>query len=149
MNRAIGSSARCSRSSRRRNATAIVVLEDVHWADDSTLDFFRFIGRRIQRTGALLIATYRDEELSRMHPVRLALGELSGRHVVRMRLAPLSVTAVEEMAKHSGRNAVLLHQVTGGNPFFVSEALAYPASECPRRCATQYFAPDALFGSSA
>ena len=111
--------------------TAIVVLEDLHWADDSTLDFFRFIGRRIQRTGALLIATYRDEELSRIHPVRLALGELSGRHVVRMRLAPLSVAAVEEMAKNSGRDAVLLHQITGGNPFFVSEALAYPGERVP------------------
>jgi DNA-binding CsgD family transcriptional regulator len=110
---------------------AVVVLEDVHWADDSTLDFIRFIGRRIQRTGTLLIATYRDEELSRIHPVRLALGELTGRHVVRMRLAPLSLAAVEEMAKNSDRDAVLLHQVTGGNPFFVSEALAYPGERVP------------------
>ena len=111
--------------------TSIVVLEDVHWADESTLDFFRFIGRRIQRTGALLIATYREEELSLTHPVRRALGELTGRHVMRMRLAPLSAEAVGEMAKDSGRDAVLLHQITGGNPFFVSEALAYPGERVP------------------
>ncbi len=110
---------------------AIVVLEDVHWADESTLDFFRFIGRRIQRTGALLIATYRDEELSAVHPVRLALGELTGRHVVRIRLAPLSAAAVAEMAKNSCWNSALLHQVTGGNPFFVSEALACPGERVP------------------
>lgn len=109
----------------------VVVLEDVHWADESTLDFFRFIGRRIQRTGALLIATYRDEELSPIHPVRLALGELTGRHVIRMRLAPLSATAVSEMAKNSCWNPALLHQVTGGNPFFVSEALACPGERVP------------------
>lgn len=109
----------------------VVVLEDVHWADESTLDFFRFIGRRIQRTGALLIATYRDEELSPIHPVRLALGELTGRHVIRMRLAPLSATAVAEMAKNSCWNSTLLHQVTGGNPFFVSEALACPGERVP------------------
>jgi DNA-binding CsgD family transcriptional regulator len=109
----------------------VVVLEDVHWADESTLDFFRFIGRRIQRTGALLIATYRDEELSPVHPVRLALGELTGRHVIRMRLAPLSATAVAEMAKNSGLNSALLHEVTGGNPFFVSEALASPGERVP------------------
>lgn len=109
----------------------VVVLEDVHWADESTLDFFRFIGRRIQRTGALLIATYRDEELSPIHPVRLALGELTGRHVIRMRLAPLSAAAVAEMAKHSSWNSALLHQITGGNPFFVSEALACPAERVP------------------
>ena len=110
---------------------AVVVLEDVHWADDSTLDFFRFIGRRIQRTGALMIATYREEELSPSHPVRRAFGELTGRHVVRTRLVPLSPAAVAEMAKSSGRDAALLHQITGGNPFFVSEALAYPGERVP------------------
>src|SRR5450631_1342985 len=111
--------------------TSVVVLEDVHWADESTLDFFRFVGRRIQRTAALFIATYRDEELSPIHPVRLALGELTGRHVVRMRLAPLSVGAVGELAKNSGRDAAQLHQITGGNPFFVSEALACPCDSVP------------------
>jgi DNA-binding CsgD family transcriptional regulator len=109
----------------------VVVLEDVHWADESTLDFFRFIGRRIQRTGALLIATYREEELSRVHPVRLALGELTGQHVIRMRLAPLSPMAVAEMAKNSAWNFAQLHQITGGNPFFVSEALACPGERVP------------------
>ena len=109
----------------------VVVLEDVHWADESTLDFFRFIGRRIQRTGAMLIATYRDEELSAIHPVRLALGELTGRHVIRMRLAPLSAAAVAEMAENSCWNSAQLHQVTGGNPFFVSEALACPGERVP------------------
>lgn len=109
----------------------VMVLEDVHWADESTLDFFRFIGRRIQRTGALLIATYRDEELSPIHPVRLALGELTGRHVIRMRLAPLSAQAVGEMAKNSCWNPEQLHQITGGNPFFVSEALACPGERVP------------------
>jgi DNA-binding CsgD family transcriptional regulator len=110
---------------------SIVVLEDVHWADDSTLDFFRFIGRRIQRTGALMIATYRDEELSPIHPVRLALGELTGRHVIRMRLEPLSAPAVAEMAENSCWNPTLLHQITGGNAFFVSEALACPGERVP------------------
>jgi DNA-binding CsgD family transcriptional regulator/tetratricopeptide (TPR) repeat protein len=110
---------------------AVVVLEDVHWADESTLDFFRYIGRRIQRTGALFVATYRDEELSPMHPVRLALGELTGRHVVRMRLPPLSPAAVAELAQDSGRCAAQLHQITGGNPFFVSEALACSCDSVP------------------
>jgi DNA-binding CsgD family transcriptional regulator/tetratricopeptide (TPR) repeat protein len=110
---------------------AVVVLEDLHWADESTLDFFRYIGRRIQRTAALFVATYRDEELSATHPVRLALGELTGRHIVRMRLPPLSPAAVEELAKNSGRDAALLHQITGGNPFFVCEAIASPGERVP------------------
>jgi DNA-binding CsgD family transcriptional regulator/tetratricopeptide (TPR) repeat protein len=110
---------------------AVVVLEDVHWADESTLDFFRYIGRRIQRTAALFVVTYRDEELSAVHPVRLALGELTGRHVLRMRLPPLSAAAVEELAKDSGQDAALLYQITGGNPFFVCEALASPYERVP------------------
>ena len=115
----------------RPERVSIVVLEDLHWADEATVDFFRFIGRRIQRTSALFIATYRDDELSMTHPVRLALGELTGEHVIRLHLAPLSREAVEELAKDSGRDAALLYQVTGGNPFFVREALASPGKQVP------------------
>jgi DNA-binding CsgD family transcriptional regulator/tetratricopeptide (TPR) repeat protein len=115
----------------RPERASIVVLEDLHWADEATVDFFRFIGRRIQRTSALFIATYRDDELSMTHPVRLALGELTGDHVIRLHLAPLSRAAVEELAKESGRDAALLYQVTGGNPFFVREALASPGEQVP------------------
>ena len=112
-------------------STTVVVLEDVHWADESTLDFIRFIGRRIQRTGILLIATYRDEELSPLHPVRLALAELSGRQVVRLRLFPLSLTAVGALADSAGRDPQRLHEITGGNPFFVREVLASTGERVP------------------
>ncbi|TLY72800.1 MAG: hypothetical protein E6K49_15085, partial [Gammaproteobacteria bacterium] len=115
----------------RPERASIVVLEDLHWADEATVDFFRFIGRRIQRTSALFLATYRDDELSMTHPVRLALGELTGEHVIRLHLAPLSRASVEELAKDSGRDAALLYQVTGGNPFFVREALASPGQQVP------------------
>ncbi len=108
----------------RPEHASIVVLEDLHWADASTLDFLRFIGRRIQRTSAVFIATYRDDELALTHPLRLALGELTGQHVMRMRLAPLSLAAVELLARESGRDAGLLHRTTGGNPFFLREVLA-------------------------
>jgi predicted ATPase len=70
----------------RPERACMVVLEDIHWADAATLDFLRFIGRRIQRTSAVFIATYRDDELSGSHPVRLALAELTGHHVISMQL---------------------------------------------------------------
>jgi DNA-binding CsgD family transcriptional regulator len=108
----------------RPERASVVVLEDLHWADASTLDFLRFIGRRIQRTSAVLVATYRHDELSASNPIRLALGDLTGHHVIRMRLAPLSLAAVKVLASESGRDVGLLHQVTGGNPFFVRELLA-------------------------
>src|SRR5215469_4933557 len=113
------------------DAVCLVVLEDIHWADAATLDFLRFIGRRIQRTRAVFVATYRDDELPVTHPLRLALGELTGPHVVRMRLAPLSLTAVEILANDSGRDTRLLHRTTGGNPFFVREVLASPGVPVP------------------
>ena len=115
----------------RPEGVCLVVLEDLHWADAATLDFLRFIGRRIHRTRAVFVATYRDDELSASHPVRLALGELTGHHVIRMRLAPLSLAAVEMLAGDSGREAQVLHKITGGNPFFVREVLASPGELVP------------------
>jgi DNA-binding CsgD family transcriptional regulator len=115
----------------RSDRVSIVVLEDLHWADAATLDFVRFIGRRIQRTSAVFLATYRDDELAPSHPVRLALGELTGDHVVRTRLVPLSAAAVQILAGDSGRDVAHLYQVTGGNPFFVREALASPNEQVP------------------
>ncbi len=117
--------------SRRAGTASILVLEDLHWADEATLDFLRFMGRRMQRTSALLLATYRDEELFPAHPLRLALGELTGLQVIRLRLAPLSLAAVEMLARESGRDARLLHETTGGNPFFVREVLASPGEPVP------------------
>jgi predicted ATPase/DNA-binding CsgD family transcriptional regulator len=115
----------------RPERVCLAVLEDLHWADAATLDFLRYIGRRIQRTHAVFVVTYRDDELGSRHPVRLALGELCGPNVVRMRLAPLSREAVEVLAKDSGRDAERLHQFTGGNPFFVRELLASPNELVP------------------
>ena len=48
----------------------VAVFEDVHWADEATLDLLRFLGRRIARTAALLVLTYRDDELGPRHPLR-------------------------------------------------------------------------------
>lgn len=115
----------------RSERATIVVLEDLHWADAATLDFLRFMGRRIQRSSAVFIATYREDELAASHPARLALGELTGQHVLRMRLAPLSPAAVEVLARDSGRDAQQLYRITGGNPFFVREVLASPGAGVP------------------
>jgi predicted ATPase len=54
----------------------LVVIEDVHWADNATLDLIKFLGRRIERTAALLLLTYRDDALDREHPLWLVLGDL-------------------------------------------------------------------------
>src|SRR5437867_1786842 len=77
----------------------IVVLEDVHWADEASLDALRLIGRKIGRTSLLVVATFRDDELERAHPLRLVLGELATRaEVERLTVAPLTRGAVAELA---------------------------------------------------
>ena len=114
----------------RERGPTVIVLEDLHWADEATLDVLRMLARRLESLTVLLIATYRDDSLDRRHPLRLLLGELpSSRHVTRLTLAPLSADAVATLAGHA-RGAVL-HRQTGGNPFFVTEVLAAGGADVP------------------
>jgi len=103
---------------------SLLVIEDVHWADTATLDLIRFLGRRIARVRALLLITYRDEEVDARSPVRNLLGEAPAGNVERMALPPLSLAAVTSLAAKRGRRGEELFALTEGNPFLVTEALA-------------------------
>jgi DNA-binding CsgD family transcriptional regulator/tetratricopeptide (TPR) repeat protein len=105
-------------------APALLIIEDVHWADTATLDLIRFLGRRIARVRALILITYRDEEVDARSPVRTVLGEAPVGSVERMTLEPLSLAAVTSLAAKAGRRAEQLYALTAGNPFLVTEALA-------------------------
>ena len=109
----------------------LVVFEDLHWADEATLDLLKFLGRRIGRTRALLAITYRNDEVGSQHPLRFVIGDLPRASTLRLTLAPLSAAAVASMAHESGRPAGELHAITGGNPFFVTEVLAAPGDTVP------------------
>lgn len=105
--------------------TTIVVIEDAHWADEATIDLLKFLGRRIQRTRALLIVTYRDDELDPRHPLRTVLGEAGASAAIRrLPLSPLSEKAVRALVGNRVLESAALHRQTGGNPFFVTEILA-------------------------
>jgi len=110
----------------------VVVVEDVHWADEATVDLLAFLGRRIRDAEVLLLVTYRDENLAEADPVRVALGELARqRPTRRVELAPLSADAVRQLAGSSGLDAAQLYRLTGGNPFYVTEVLQAGMSEVP------------------
>jgi DNA-binding CsgD family transcriptional regulator len=116
----------------RIRTPAVFVLEDVHWADEATLDVLRLLVRRVETVPALVVATYRDDELDPSHPLRIVLGELAtGGAVTRLRLPPLSSDAVAELAEPYGADAVELFDKTAGNPFFVVEALAAGGDSLP------------------
>jgi DNA-binding CsgD family transcriptional regulator/tetratricopeptide (TPR) repeat protein len=111
--------------------TTVLVVEDVHWADDATLDALRYVVRRVERLSALVVLTYRDDEIDAEHPLRRLLGGLTGVRVRRLGLRPLSRDAVAELGAGAPLGASALHAITRGNPFFVTEALAAPADAVP------------------
>jgi DNA-binding CsgD family transcriptional regulator len=110
---------------------SLVVFEDLHWADEATLDLLMYLGRRIRRTRSMLAATCRDDELGARHPLRLVMGELPRASTHRISLEPLSEAAVAELARRAGQSAKGLHRITGGNPFFVTEVLAAALDSVP------------------
>ena len=114
-----------------RHGSSVLVLEDVHWADEATLDVVRLLGRKVEGVPALVLVSYRDE-LDRVHPLRVLAGELSTSQAVRrLRVDPLSPEAVARLAEPHGVDAVVLYRNTGGNPFFVTEVLAAADAEIP------------------
>jgi DNA-binding CsgD family transcriptional regulator len=117
--------------------STLAVLEDLHWADEATLDLLRYIGRRMTRTHSLLLVSLRSDELTAQHPLRGVLGDLATLGVARLVPRPLSPAAVQVLAAaHAGTAALdldALHRTTGGNPFFVTEVLAAHAGGATAR----------------
>jgi predicted ATPase len=69
-------------------AFTVTVIEDVHWADEATTDLLSFLGRRLGRMPALLVATYRDDEVTGDHPLRMVLGDLATQRATRRMKLP-------------------------------------------------------------
>ena len=112
----------------------VLVLEDLHWADDATLDVITVLGRRIGALPALLVLTLRGGEAPPAHPLHAALGAVAGTSAF-IELDPLSPGAVASLAGDDGGE---LYALTGGNPFYVSELLAaLPPRSCRPRSATR------------
>ncbi len=103
---------------------SIIVFEDIHWADEATLDFIKFLARRITRLHCLFVLTYRDDEIHSRHPLRNVLGQLPPDSFTRLQLIPLSRPAVEKLAEEKGYSGENVYSISGGNPFYVNEILA-------------------------
>jgi DNA-binding CsgD family transcriptional regulator/tetratricopeptide (TPR) repeat protein len=109
----------------------IAVIEDVQWADEATLEVLKIVGRRAAQLRALVIATYRDDEVGPDHPLSITLGDIPAASTVSISLAALSVGAVEQLSAGTAIDAQQLHKVTAGNPFFVTEVLAAGGADVP------------------
>jgi len=127
----------------------LLILEDIQWADAATLDLIKFLGRRIQHTQALMILSYRDDELDPANLLRSTLGHLPSRHVTRLSLPRLSSSAVALLANAATRSDDDLYAITGGNPFFVTEVLANPDGGVPATVRDAVLARASNLGSAA
>ncbi|GAA3619454.1 ATP-binding protein [Microlunatus ginsengisoli] len=112
----------------------VLAIEDLHWADDATLDVLAYLARRIDRMRLLIVVTYRDDEVAADHPVQRFLAAVPTAGTTRLTLEPLSEAAVERLSAGSGWDGEQLYAITGGNPFYLTETLAAPAdAPVPRR----------------
>lgn len=101
----------------------ILVIEDLHWADEATLDFVRFLARRIADHPILFLATARNDGSDAQAQLRRALGEVPPSALLRVGVPPLSKEAVDSLARAAGRDAGAVWDATKGNAFFVTELL--------------------------
>jgi DNA-binding CsgD family transcriptional regulator len=102
----------------------ILLLEDMHWSDDATLDVVRYVGRRIEALPAVLALTYRSDDVGPGHPLTGVLGAFPAGAVRRVVPRQLSRSAVAELTIGSGLDPDDVVRITGGNPFFVTELAA-------------------------
>lgn len=126
----------------------VLVIEDVHWADEATLDLVVHLGRRMGSTRSLLVCTFRSDEIVRAHPLRRALGAL-GPAPVRIDVPPLSFDAVRQLTIGSTLDAASVFARTHGNAFFVSEVLANPEQRVPATVEDAVLARAAGLGPTA
>jgi predicted ATPase/class 3 adenylate cyclase len=114
----------------------VLVLDDLHWADESSLLLLKFVARQLSDTGLLVLATYRDVELGRHHPLAATLAELGEvEQTSRIALRGLDEAAIERFIETSAGVdappglARAVHEQTEGNPFFVGEVVRLLVSE--------------------
>ncbi|THI92729.1 helix-turn-helix transcriptional regulator, partial [Nocardioides sp.] len=116
----------------RPGETTVLVVEDLHGADDATLDWVSYLGRRLGRIHALVILTYRTSEPLADATLATTLGRLATHGSTRrMLLPPLSARAVAQLVAGRGLDPVHVLRVSGGNPFYVTEIAADPTAPVP------------------
>jgi DNA-binding NarL/FixJ family response regulator/Tfp pilus assembly protein PilF len=112
-----------------RRQSTVVLVEDLHWADDATADFLLYAGRRLDGVPAMLIATYRDDEIGANARLTRLVGELARLGTARrVPVRSLTESGVAALVAGAGLDAAEVFRQTSGNPFFVTECLAAGSS---------------------
>jgi class 3 adenylate cyclase len=109
----------------------LLVLDDVHWADSSTRHLLDYVARRLVRSRVMLLATYRSDELDRLHPLtrtvqvwqRAGLAETVAVDAMTPEQVAQMIAAILDAEEVSGELAALVHARSEGNPFVLEELL--------------------------
>lgn len=110
----------------------VLVIEDLHWADAASTDVLRYVVRRVETVPLAVLLTYRDVEIGPRHPARQLLGDFASLDgLCTLSLRPLSVAGVEAVVDGTGLDAARVHELTGGNPFYVSQVALEPDRPLP------------------
>ena len=110
----------------------VIVIEDLHWADEATLDLLVYLGRRLADTPSVLVLTYREHTPDPPPRMTEVMGHLSrSARTTRISLPALSLEAVTRLADGHDVEPARVHAVTGGNAFFVTEVLASEGDGLP------------------
>ncbi|HET8975732.1 MAG TPA: protein kinase [Solirubrobacterales bacterium] len=118
-----------------RDRPMVLVLDDLHWADEPSLLLLKYAAAEVASSGLLIVGTYRDVELGRHHPLARVLGELRSDRGDRIALRGLSTADVASYIEMTSGSppapglADAVHRQTDGNPFFVGEVVRLLASE--------------------
>ena len=112
----------------------ILLFEDIHWADEATIDLIKFLARRIHQYKCLFLLTYRDNEIPSGHPLATIFGELPPDNFSKILIDRFSKATVDQLAVQKGyASGDRLYALTGGNPFYVTEILASYSPGIPER----------------
>ena len=118
----------------------LFVLEDIHWADSTSLDLLHYIARRIETLPLVVVATYRTDEVEPAHAVqRFAAALTRERIVLRVQLEPLRPPEIEQMlaalmgAPPAADFVAAVADRTQGNPLFIEELITALAQAHPDR----------------
>jgi predicted ATPase/DNA-binding CsgD family transcriptional regulator len=117
----------------------VLVLDDLHWADSTSLSLLLYLSRHLRDTAILILGTYRDVEVGRAHPLAATLRELiRDRLVEEIQVSGLSLAETAELVQSrlsgdlvSQDFITVLHERAQGNPFFTEELLAAVIEQGP------------------